>query len=285
MSMSLMVEAMKIKVGNPTRKLVLIKLADNANDQGECWPSYANIADHCETSKRSVMTHIKQLEIDGLLRREYRKGIKGNSSNIYHLTLRGSENIALDPSENTSPPSENISPPPSENISPRTSHSLEPVNEPKDICAFEAFWAAYPTKAKKKTAQQKFNIAVKNSKLTANEFSQKLINDIQKRLELKQFGFDKLHATTYLNQERWNDDYPANQQAAHAEGRKPTAIEAHNAMLLAKYGHTDAQDAREINSADDFGLAEHEVRGSVSQPLAGEPVTIDMGAGDQRFDG
>ncbi|HIA8111342.1 TPA: helix-turn-helix domain-containing protein, partial [Escherichia coli] len=36
MSMSLMAKAMNIKVGNPLRKLVLIKLADNANDNGEC---------------------------------------------------------------------------------------------------------------------------------------------------------------------------------------------------------------------------------------------------------
>lgn len=33
MSMELMVKAMKIRVGNPLRKLVLIKLADNASDQ------------------------------------------------------------------------------------------------------------------------------------------------------------------------------------------------------------------------------------------------------------
>ncbi|EFG1265016.1 helix-turn-helix domain-containing protein, partial [Escherichia coli] len=55
MSMELMVKAMKIRVGNPLRKLVLIKLADNASDQGECWPSYQHIADQCEISKRSVM--------------------------------------------------------------------------------------------------------------------------------------------------------------------------------------------------------------------------------------
>lgn len=43
MSMELMVKAMKIRVGNPLRKLVLIKLADNASDQGECWPSYRKL--------------------------------------------------------------------------------------------------------------------------------------------------------------------------------------------------------------------------------------------------
>ncbi|MEN8483257.1 helix-turn-helix domain-containing protein, partial [Escherichia coli] len=66
MSMELMVKAMKIRVGNPLRKLVLIKLADNASDQGECWPSYQHIADQCEISKRSVMNHIAALCESGL---------------------------------------------------------------------------------------------------------------------------------------------------------------------------------------------------------------------------
>ncbi|PKG80050.1 hypothetical protein CXF80_18055 [Shewanella sp. Actino-trap-3] len=61
MSMELMVKAMKTKVGNPLRKLVLLKLADNANDQGECWPSYNYIAEQCEMSRRSVMDHVKNL--------------------------------------------------------------------------------------------------------------------------------------------------------------------------------------------------------------------------------
>ena len=51
MSMELMVKAMKVKVGNPLRKLVLLKLADNASDHGECWPSYQHIADQCEISE------------------------------------------------------------------------------------------------------------------------------------------------------------------------------------------------------------------------------------------
>ncbi|MGT5450337.1 helix-turn-helix domain-containing protein, partial [Escherichia coli] len=82
MSMELMVKAMKIRVGNPLRKLVLIKLADNASDQGECWPSYQHIADQCEISKRSVMNHIAALCESGLVKKVTRKGEKGNSSNI-----------------------------------------------------------------------------------------------------------------------------------------------------------------------------------------------------------
>lgn len=78
------------KTGNPIRKLVLIKLADNANDNGECWPSYQHIADHCECSRSAVRTHIDALIGMGVLTKENRMGInngKGNTSNVYYLNL------------------------------------------------------------------------------------------------------------------------------------------------------------------------------------------------------
>lgn len=131
MSMILMAKAMSITVGNPLRKLVLIKLADNANDKGECWPSYQHIADQCEISKRSVMRHIDDLCEAGFLRKEYRPGPKGNSSNIYHLSL-DSDRKSPEVVTESHHPSDRESPPPSDTESPRTSHSFEPVNEPNN---------------------------------------------------------------------------------------------------------------------------------------------------------
>lgn len=169
---------------------------------------------------------------------------------------------------------------------PATIKETDLQNKHKDlICAFDAFWAAYPTKAKKKPAQQKFIIAVKNSGLTAIKFSQMLINDIQTRQNLQQFGFDKLHATTYLNQERWNDEYPTNQQPTHATGHKANSIEAHNAMLLAKYGYSTTSGEREINPTDGSGLVKHEIQGSVSKQVDSCGITIDMDSRDQCVDG
>ena len=116
MSMRLMVQAMNCKVGNPARKLVLLKLADNANDDGICFPSYQYIADKCEMSKRSAISHIEYLIKMGLVSKKERKNKDGSISNLYFLHLeQGSENFALG----------------GENISPITSHSLEPVNEPE----------------------------------------------------------------------------------------------------------------------------------------------------------
>ena len=117
MSMRLMVQAMNCKVGNPARKLVLLKLADNANDDGICFPSYQYIADKCEMTRRSAINHIEYLIKMGLVSKKERKNKDGSISNLYFLHLeQGSENFALGGSEN---------------ISPITSHSLEPVNEPK----------------------------------------------------------------------------------------------------------------------------------------------------------
>lgn len=137
--MGLMVAAMKLRVGNPLRKLVLIKLADNASDVGECWPSYQHIADQCEISKRSVMNHITALCEAGLLRKEIRKGgPKGNSSNVYFLTLDGggappAPGVVQQIHQGSaagSPPSESPAPEGSAAAAPRISNSLEPVIEP-----------------------------------------------------------------------------------------------------------------------------------------------------------
>lgn len=176
MSMDLMVQAMKIKVGNPLRKLVLLKLADNASDLGECWPSYQHIADQCEISKRSVMNHIEALCECGLIKKELRTGPKGNSSNVYQLNLRsagdspgGSANRSL-PGAGDSLPGAGDSPGGSAGAAPRISHSFEPViesvNEPikhtgasADASAparsakqdyspeFETAWQDYPKRA------------------------------------------------------------------------------------------------------------------------------------------
>ncbi|EAC1530297.1 winged helix-turn-helix transcriptional regulator, partial [Escherichia coli] len=218
MSMNLMAKAMNIKVGNPLRKLVLIKLADNANDNGECWPSYQHVADQCEVSRSTVKSHIRALEEMGLLKREFRRKGELNQSNVFYLTLDNAQQIQPESG--------------GAGAAPRTYHSFEPVNEPKNIMfehvrtecektpdrheetdkAFEEiFWCAGMRKAGKKNAASAFRTQFrewrKTTRGTASEFATMLAEDIACRLG-KQFGFDRLLPSSYLNGQRWNDEKP-----------------------------------------------------------------------------
>ncbi|WP_348901609.1 helix-turn-helix domain-containing protein [Escherichia coli] len=262
MSMNLMAKAMNIKVGNPLRKLVLIKLADNANDNGECWPSYQHVADQCEVSRSTVKSHIRALEEMGLLKREFRRKGELNQSNVFYLTLdnaqqiqpesggagaarggagaarggagaaRGGAGAALGGGAGAARGGAGAALGGGAGAAPRTYHSFEPVNEPKNIMfehvrtecekspdrheetdkAFEEiFWRAGMRKAGKKNAASAFRTQFrewrKTTRGTASEFATMLAEDIACR-NGKQFGFDRLLPSSYLNGQRWNDEKP-----------------------------------------------------------------------------
>ncbi|EJN6497749.1 helix-turn-helix domain-containing protein [Escherichia coli] len=241
MSMNLMAKAMNIKVGNPLRKLVLIKLADNANDNGECWPSYQHVADQCEVSRSTVKSHIRALEEMGLLKREFRRKGELNQSNVFYLTLDNAQQIqpesggagaALGGGAGAARGGAGAALGGGAGAAPRTYHSFEPVNEPKNIMfehvrtecekshdrheetdkAFEEiFWCAGMRKAGKKNAASAFRTQFrewrKTTRGTASEFATMLAEDIACR-NGKQFGFDRLLPSSYLNGQRWNDEKP-----------------------------------------------------------------------------
>src|SRR5262245_63963670 len=59
--------AFKQKIASPVAKLILVKLADNANDNGYCWPSLAHLEEHCSLDRRNIPRYIKQLEEAGFI--------------------------------------------------------------------------------------------------------------------------------------------------------------------------------------------------------------------------
>ena len=209
MSFKYVIGAFDARVGSAATKLVLIKLADNANDQGVCWPSYQTIADHCEMSKRSVINHIHKLESLGLVRVIHRKKEDGNNqSNMFQLYL---------PSEKSAPPSEKSAPPLVKNLHPEPV-TIESVNEPsnKDLieqvqsndsdAAFERYWTESGMRKMGKAKAKSIFDRICKKHGGAEQFATMLIKDCQSRLQVGQVGFDAMHPTTYLNGERWNDE-------------------------------------------------------------------------------
>ena len=71
---------------------------------------------------------------------------------------------------------------------------------------FDRFWLAGMTKQSKQAALKAFTKQHKESKQEIIAFTDYLINDVQQRVAANVFGFDKMHPTTYLNQQRWHDD-------------------------------------------------------------------------------
>ncbi|MFA0496007.1 helix-turn-helix domain-containing protein [Vibrio sp. 10N.222.54.B11] len=291
MSMLLTAQAMQLKVGNATRKLVLLKLADNANDNGVCWPSYEYIADMCEVDRRTVMRHIKTLEEMGFVSVRTRKGEKGNSSNVYQLNL-GSDKLSP-PSDTRSRGVVSQDHQPSDPMSPGISHrtsQLEPIkNKQKNSSELEScfarLWAAFPTKKSKKNSLAKFKSIVTAQSEPPEAFTKILCQDVENRVANRQFGFDKLHLTTYLNQERWNDDHEINhssiaQSSNTATGSQANRVEQYNAELLARYGHTAAPSGQPDFAPECGGLDSGEVCGGVRSEVDLQGTTIDLDSSD-----
>jgi hypothetical protein len=77
----------KIKHLVPSARLVLLSLADHADDAGECWPSQATIADRTGLSVRAVRKYLAELEDKGLIVRRIRATRAGRTSDAIRLTL------------------------------------------------------------------------------------------------------------------------------------------------------------------------------------------------------
>jgi len=82
-----------------TPKLVLLSLADQANDKGICWPSQPHIARRCSLTDRAVRVQLAFLEGAKVIRRNVRAGV----GTTFTLTLPDA-----DEPRNDVPPRNNI---------------------------------------------------------------------------------------------------------------------------------------------------------------------------------
>lgn len=80
--------------------------------------------------------------------------------------------------------------------------------------SFDYWWQRYPTKLAKKAAFKKWeSITKKMDDKTIGDLTNHIVADVAFRLDGlangddRFIGFDRLHPSTYLNQERYNDDF------------------------------------------------------------------------------
>lgn len=88
MSVRALTWALDSIVGDKNSKLVLIALADFANENNECWPSQKRLASRAECSIDTVQRSLKKLETDGFIssvRQTQKHGYR--SANLYTLAV------------------------------------------------------------------------------------------------------------------------------------------------------------------------------------------------------
>ena len=89
-SIELVAKAKKTRLhGDSTAKLLLIVLADYANDEGMAWPSVKTMAEETEKSERSIQLLLRKLEQMRLIRKGDQKLVakyaKGRRPVVYKL--------------------------------------------------------------------------------------------------------------------------------------------------------------------------------------------------------
>ena len=183
-------------------KLVLLALADHANDDGECWPGMKRIAEKCGMSARQVSNHVTNLQQAGLISTSRRcRDDHKYSTYLYQLNLTSSGSgvpVGQRKSASSGPAEVGFRAEPSlENRQLEPSLSSSSVDD-----GFAEFWAIYPRKVGKGAARKAWNKARK----TATTEQIVAGCNLYASLRRKQDPQYTAHPATWLNAERWLDD-------------------------------------------------------------------------------
>ena len=204
MSIECLNKALKIQFEGqtPTKRLILILLANYCDDENSCYPSYSHIAKLAGLKDpKHIARIIKEFEDLGLLKIQKRfKEDGGNTSNRYFLTLK---------TDNTDPmglqtPTPPILDTPTLRVSTPPNTKEETKDDTKDInVEFNKFWKVYPRKENKALSLIKYKIITRKFKTDdIMLYLERYLND----LEIK--GTEKKyipHCSTWLSQKRFLD--------------------------------------------------------------------------------
>ena len=109
----------------PLDKIVLMAIADHADDDGYAWPGMKRIAEKCSMEKRTVQRHVEKLQEQQLLKVESRQRHDGSSSsNGYTVVMNGTNREGVAESH---PPMSGMTPPHGTDDTPLT--VIEPSEE------------------------------------------------------------------------------------------------------------------------------------------------------------
>lgn len=191
-----------------TTKLILLVVGARMNMHGDgAFPSYNTIAKDASVSRSTAIRHINAGIELGWLKKEVRINGLINTSNMYSVSFpntngssTGDTTVVAPVTLGGSSTGDTLTPP----------VLTPPLTNSEIETAFAIYWSAGMLKTNKKKAFSSFSSYVKANKLCPTEFANMLAKDVKARLSANQMGFDRMHPTTYLNGERWEDQIVQN---------------------------------------------------------------------------
>lgn len=187
----------------PTERLVLLALADAANDAGRCWPSVLTLCSKTGLSERTVQRCLAELESLGWLNR----GLRDGHSSMYVVCNPRQDDtpVTLTPPSGWHPTPVTLTPHPRQ---PDTHNRNRTQKNPKEAFAqtsFAQFWSAYPKKRSKGQAEKAWSSLKPNEQLIAD-----ILEAIQRAKTSEQWrregGAYIPYPATWLRAKGWEDE-------------------------------------------------------------------------------
>jgi hypothetical protein len=184
----------------PMQIKVLGALGYHTDRSGWCWPGMARMAELIGCTHSAVSKAVTVLEAAGYIEvaRNKRKG------NRYHVITR--YNVPDGPPLSADVPAGTTDPdvpPDGTSVVPPKRNKNENSNGNNSYrqTAFEKFWFAYPNKKAKGAAEKAFEKALATTDLDT------ILIGVETYKANKDDRIDYCHPSTWLNQQRWSDEY------------------------------------------------------------------------------
>ncbi|WP_299948065.1 helix-turn-helix domain-containing protein [uncultured Microbulbifer sp.] len=217
--MSLIVAPLEVltdgRLTDPERRVLFSLFSFRGKDTNTVWPSLESLAERAQIKDKTRVSKLtKALSEKGWLKKKKRGFTGGNEytltvpANLDSETKLVSETkLGGDTNSNLDSETKSNLDSAAKNKEQTNEQTIEQTNTMIDS-AFDRFWSAGLPRVGKQKAHAAFLANLKKSKRDAESFAELLAEDIEHRLLANQFGFDRLHPTTYLNQCRWEDERP-----------------------------------------------------------------------------